>query len=153
MLIVALMHIVRYLPTSLISLPSSSEMSLSRRSSSASMPTDSRTLFTSAADGEVFPPSPRRRYAARCFILDGATSQGSLVKAPESSNGTFPRTVKQLTLKLYEVNKRNNQFNRAAETESSSPSGVLVLESFNVCLANVGEFGVVRQRAKLPIPI
>jgi hypothetical protein len=55
--------------TSLMSLPSSSEMSLSRRSLSASMPTDSRTSLMSEALGEVFPPRPRRRYAARCFIL------------------------------------------------------------------------------------
>ena len=47
--------------TSLMSLPSSSERSFSRRSLSASMPTDSRTAFTSAAEGEVFPPRPRRR--------------------------------------------------------------------------------------------
>lgn len=55
--------------TSLMSLPSSSEMSLSRRSWSASIPTDSRTALTSSADGEALPPRPRRRYAARCFIL------------------------------------------------------------------------------------
>lgn len=44
-------------------------MSWERRSESASMPTDSRTALTSAADGEVLPPTVRRRYAARCFIL------------------------------------------------------------------------------------
>jgi len=55
--------------TSSMLLPSSSEMSFSRRSSSASMPTDSRTALTSLAEGEVLPPSPRRRNAAKCFIL------------------------------------------------------------------------------------
>jgi hypothetical protein len=73
--------------TSLMSLPLSSEMSLSRRSLSASMPTDSRTscygvsrdrtefanmlTLMSLAEGEVLPPRPRSRYAARCFILMG----------------------------------------------------------------------------------
>ena len=51
--------------TSLMSLPSSSERSFSRRSSSASMPTDSRTPLMSFALGLVLPPRPRRRYAAR----------------------------------------------------------------------------------------
>lgn len=57
--------------TSLMSLPSSSLMSWLRRSSSASMPTAERTSLTSAADGEALPPRPRRRYAAKCFILAG----------------------------------------------------------------------------------
>lgn len=56
--------------TSPRSLPSSSEISLSKRSSSASMPTDERTPLTSLAEGEVFPPRPSRRYAARCFIYN-----------------------------------------------------------------------------------
>ena len=42
---------------------------MERRSSSASIPTDSRTALTSDSDGEVLPPMVRRRYAARCFIL------------------------------------------------------------------------------------
>ena len=49
----------------LTSLPSSSEMSFSRRSSSASMPTALRTFLMSAAEGEALPPIWRRRYAAR----------------------------------------------------------------------------------------
>jgi hypothetical protein len=49
-------------------LPLSSERRLSRRASSASTPTDSSTFFTSAADGDAFPPVWRRRYAAMCFI-------------------------------------------------------------------------------------
>ena len=47
--------------TSLMSLPSSSEMSLVRRSASASMPTDSRTALMSEAEGLALPPSWRRR--------------------------------------------------------------------------------------------
>lgn len=55
--------------TSCKSLPSSSLINLSNRSSSASIPTDERTFLTSLAEGDVLPPSPRRRYAARCFIF------------------------------------------------------------------------------------
>lgn len=61
--------------TSLMSLPSSSERSFSRRSSSASIPTESRTDLMSSAEGEELPPRPRRRYAARCFILYVCESQ------------------------------------------------------------------------------
>merc|ERR1711977_756619 len=52
-----------------MSLPLSSEIRVERRSSSASIPTDSRTALTSDSDGEVLPPMVRGRYAARCFIL------------------------------------------------------------------------------------
>ena len=47
--------------TVLMSLPFSSEISLSRRSSSASMPTAERTFLTSLAEGEPFPPIWRSR--------------------------------------------------------------------------------------------
>jgi len=47
--------------TSWRSLPLSSEMRVLRRSSSASMPTDSRTVLTSLAEGVEFPPRERRR--------------------------------------------------------------------------------------------
>ena len=55
--------------TSCKSFPFSSEINESRRSSSASIPTDERTPLMSSAEGEVLPPRPKRRYAARCFIL------------------------------------------------------------------------------------
>ena len=51
------------------SLPFSSAINVSRRSSSASIPTEARTPLTSSADGEVLPPRVRRRYAARCFMV------------------------------------------------------------------------------------
>ena len=47
----------------------SSEINFERRSSSASIPTDSRTFLMSFSEGEELPPRARRRYAARCFIL------------------------------------------------------------------------------------
>ena len=47
--------------TSLMSLPSSSEMSLESRSSSASMPTVLRSSLMSEADGEALPPVWSRR--------------------------------------------------------------------------------------------
>jgi hypothetical protein len=47
--------------TVLMSLPFSSKISLSRRSSSASMPTAERTFLTSLAEGEPFPPIWRSR--------------------------------------------------------------------------------------------
>jgi hypothetical protein len=55
--------------TVLISLPLSSERRVDRRSSSASIPTELRTALISLAEGDELPPSWRRRYAARCFIL------------------------------------------------------------------------------------
>ena len=55
--------------TSCKSLPLSSLSNFSKRSSSASIPTDSKTPLISSADGEVLPPKPRSRYAARCFML------------------------------------------------------------------------------------
>ena len=51
-----------------MSLPLSSEKSLDRRSSSASMPTLDKTFLTSAWEGDP-PERERRRYAARCFIF------------------------------------------------------------------------------------
>ena len=50
--------------TSAMFLPCNSEISLSRRSSSASIPTVPSSLLMSAALGSVFPPIWRRRYAA-----------------------------------------------------------------------------------------
>merc|ERR1711939_1120736 len=47
--------------SSFTSLPSSSEMSLLRRSSSVSTPAASRTDLMSSAEGEAFPPIWRRR--------------------------------------------------------------------------------------------
>ena len=52
-----------------MSFPLSSEINLSKRSLSASIPTEERTASMSEALGEVLPPRPRRRYAARCFIV------------------------------------------------------------------------------------
>lgn len=52
-----------------MSLPSSSLRRELRRSSSASMPTELRTVLMSSAEGEVLPARPRRRKAARYFIL------------------------------------------------------------------------------------
>ena len=62
--------------TSLMSLPSSSLISAVRRSSSASMPTEERTSLMSLAEGEVLPARPRRRYAAKCFILRFSADSG-----------------------------------------------------------------------------
>lgn len=45
-------------------------MSLVRRSSSASIPTEERTVLMSSTEGDSFPAMPRRRKAAMCFILE-----------------------------------------------------------------------------------
>ena len=86
-------------PTSLMSLPLSSEISLSRRSSSASMPTDSRTLVTSDFEGLSLPARPRRRYAARCFILVCCSALGQYL----------PRTPALRTHISCEVRERERQ--------------------------------------------